>query len=143
VNAWEENMKILVAYDGSITSEKVLAVAVLHAKAFNASVDLLTSMESGDEKQMAQIKETERQLDYAKEKCESNGVPCEKHLLIRGLEPGDDILKFALENNVDEIIIGIRHRSRVGKIVFGSTAQYIIFNASCPVVTVKGDVKSH
>ena len=133
-------MKILVAYDGSMTSEKVLAVAVFHAKAFKASVDLVTSMESGDEKHMNRIQEAERQLDYAMEKCERNGVPCEKHLLIRGLEPGDDILKFAMENSVDEIMIGIRHRSRVGKIVFGSTAQYIIFNASCPVVTVKGDV---
>ena len=38
---------------------------------------------------------------------------------------------------VEEIIIGVRRRSKVGKLLFGSTAQYVILNAPCPVVSVK------
>jgi nucleotide-binding universal stress UspA family protein len=38
---------------------------------------------------------------------------------------------------VDEIIIGIEKRSKVGKLLFGSNAQYIILEAPCPVVSVK------
>ena len=38
---------------------------------------------------------------------------------------------------VGEIIVGIVQKSKVGKLLFGSTAQYVILNASCPVVTVK------
>jgi nucleotide-binding universal stress UspA family protein len=53
------------------------------------------------------------------------------------LQAGEDLVMLAEENKVDEIIIGVRRRSKVGKLLFGSTAQYVILNASCPVVSVK------
>jgi nucleotide-binding universal stress UspA family protein len=58
-------------------------------------------------------------------------------VLISDLEPGEDLVQFAEENKIDEIIIGIRKRSKVGKLMFGSTAQYVILNAPCPVVSIK------
>jgi len=65
------------------------------------------------------------------------GIKNETHLLIRGFEPGEDIVTFARENKVDEIMIGVRSRSKVGKLIFGSTAQAVILGAHCPVMTVK------
>jgi nucleotide-binding universal stress UspA family protein len=53
------------------------------------------------------------------------------------LDAGEDLVKLADEKKVDEIIIGVRRRSKVGKLIFGSTAQYVILNAPCPVVSVK------
>jgi nucleotide-binding universal stress UspA family protein len=38
---------------------------------------------------------------------------------------------------VDAIIIGVKRRSKVGKLLFGSNAQYVIIKADCPVTTVK------
>jgi len=47
------------------------------------------------------------------------------------------LVTFAREEQVDEIIIGVKSRSKVGKILFDSTAQAVILTAECPVVTVK------
>ena len=38
------------------------------------------------------------------------------HLLIRGMSPGEDIVAFAKEQEVDSIIIGVKRRSKVGKV---------------------------
>jgi nucleotide-binding universal stress UspA family protein len=53
------------------------------------------------------------------------------------MPPGEDLVKYAKENQIDQIVVGIRRRSKVGKLVFGSTAQYVILEAPCPVLTVK------
>jgi nucleotide-binding universal stress UspA family protein len=57
--------------------------------------------------------------------------------LIRGLAPGEDIVEFAEENKSDEIVIGVKRRSKVSKLLLGSTAQFVILQATCPVVSVK------
>ena len=54
-----------------------------------------------------------------------------------GLTPGEDLVEFAREHGSDEIIVGVERRSKVSKLLLGSTAQFVILNAPCPVVTVK------
>jgi nucleotide-binding universal stress UspA family protein len=130
-------MKIMVGYEQNNASEVSLKTAVEHAKAFAAEVLLVTSMVSGDEPDIETITEAEKNLEKAKKYCDEAGVACETHLLIRGFEPGEDLVMFAEEQNVDEIIIGIKRRSKVGKFIFGSTAQVVILDAHCPVLAVK------
>jgi nucleotide-binding universal stress UspA family protein len=64
-------------------------------------------------------------------------VKCEKHLLMRGNQPGEDLVAFAQENSANLIVIGVKKRSKVGKLMFGSTAQYVILESACPVLAVK------
>lgn len=130
-------MKILVGYDGSNAAKDGLVLAKKHAKAFEAKVFVLSSLEKGNEDQLPKIEQAERDLEYAKNFFEKDNIPCETHLLIRGLSPGEDLIEFANENEIDEIIVGVKRRSNVGKLIFGSNARYVIMEANCPVVTIK------
>jgi len=133
----EITMKILVGYDGTNSAKEALNLAKTHAKLFDASVDVVTSMEKGTEGQREQIEQAENGLEWAKSLFVESGIACNTHLLIRGLAPGEDIVEFAEESKSDEIVIGVKRRSKVSKLLLGSTAQYVILQATCPVVSVK------
>jgi nucleotide-binding universal stress UspA family protein len=47
------------------------------------------------------------------------------------------LLEIAEEVDASLLVIGIRHRSPVGKLLMGSTAQRILLDARCPVLAVK------
>jgi len=130
-------MKILVGYKGVNVGKELLKVALEHAIAFKAEVLIVTSMIGGEKDEQVLVKEAEENLVNVKKYFDEKQVPCKTHLLIRGLDAGEDIVNFANEKGVDEIIIGVKSRSKVGKLLFGSTAQVVILQADCPVVTVK------
>ena len=130
-------MKILVGYDGSNSAKDALNLAKKHAAAFNASVTIVTSLTGGSVTHAVEVEHATEDLEEAKKLFDGDGIQCETKLLVRGMTPGEDLVDFANEQAVDEIIIGIKRRSKVGKLLFGSNAQYIIIKAPCPVVTVK------
>jgi len=128
-------MKILVGYDGSAPSKEALNIAGKHAKAFGAFVYVVTSLE--EDTGADQIRRCEDELEYTKQFLSESGIAVETHLLIRGLSPGEDIVTFALDHEVDEIVVGLKKVSAVEKMIFGSNARYVILHAHCPVVSVK------
>ncbi len=130
-------MNILVAYDGTKEAKEAARVATRHARAFNARILLAYSMVGGPEIPRQEFEQAEKELQSQEITLKEEGFDCETLLSVRGLETGEDIIKIAEEKKAAEIIIGIQRKSKVGKLLFGSTAQYIILNAPCPVVTVR------
>ncbi len=130
-------MKIMIGYDSSNAAREAVKLGIQHAKAFDASIAVITSLEGGSETEGVEIKNAEEDLEESRGLIEKEGIACDVHLLVQGNSPGEDIVQFAKENNVDEIIIGVRKKSKVGKLLFGSNAQYVIVKAHCPVVAVK------
>jgi nucleotide-binding universal stress UspA family protein len=130
-------MKILIGYDGSGAGQDAMNTAKKYAVALDAEVDIVTSMVRGTEGEREEIMQAERGLEYAKSLFTAENIACETHLLIRGLAPGEDLVRFAKENDVDLMVVGVKRRSKVGKLLMGSTAQFVIIKAPCPVLSIK------
>ncbi|UAL29431.1 universal stress protein [Nocardioides rotundus] len=54
-------------------------------------------------------------------------------------DPGDAVVQVAQWHDASMIVVGLRHRSPVGKVLLGSTAQRILLDATTPVLGVKAD----
>lgn len=130
-------MKYLVGYDGGPASKRALELARERAKNEDALVYVVTSMGGGRKEDVKIIEDVEEALQWAEDYLEEEHVQCETVQLARGLSPGEDLVKYAKDNNVDRIYLGIEKKSRTRKILLGSTAQYIILKGPCPVITTK------
>ena len=130
-------MKYMVGYDGGPASRRALALAGEHAKQAKALVYVVTSMEGGRKEDLKDIEDVKAQLQWAKDFLLKEQVQCETVQLARGLSPGEDLVKFAEDNGIDAIYLGIEKTSRTRKIILGSTAQFIILKGPCPVTTTK------
>jgi nucleotide-binding universal stress UspA family protein len=130
-------MKIMVCYNGSRSSRTALEYGIRNAKIFNGKVFIVASMDnrtSDDAQEMIRIG---KEHEDAESRLRHEDIECESHVLVRGLDPGEDLVKYANDNEMDYIVVGIRKRSKMDKMIFGSTAQYIILNANCPIITVR------
>ena len=82
------------------------------------------------------VKMEERLAQEIKDLFEGVEIPYTVQLHVDDMEAGEKIVTIAKRNGVNLIFLGIRKRSKVGKLLFGSTAQYVILNAPCPVITL-------
>ena len=129
-------MKILVGYDGSDPAKKALQLAREHARAFGAeSIYVLHSKVTDLPRKEHEL--DEQDMENVRTSLKKEGFSFETHLSIRNMTPGDHLVEFAEEHKVDQIVIGVRMRSKVGKFIMGSTAQHVILQAPCPVLSTK------
>lgn len=56
-----------------------------------------------------------------------------------GTDPADELLKAMENDDAQLLVVGIRHRSPVGKLLFGSVAQQVLLECPKPVLAVKPD----
>ena len=78
-------------------------------------------------------------LDRVQRDVTELGVDVEVVRIEQGTDPADALVRVADERNASVIVIGLRHRSPVGKLIMGSAAQRILLDARCPVLAVKED----
>jgi nucleotide-binding universal stress UspA family protein len=78
-------------------------------------------------------------LDELDAALASAPVPAELRQLNDGRDIAQQLEAIALETGADLIVIGLRRRSRVGKLIMGSAASRILLSVSIPVLAVKAD----
>lgn len=135
-------MKILVGYNGGEVGRMALSLARDYALLHQAFVYVVTSMEGGSSEKQSDIVKAEEGLAFARTLMADAGVECDAQQSVRGLSPGEDLVAFAKENQIDHIFLGIKKVSRAQKAVLGSTARQVILKAPCPVTSVKFDLET-
>lgn len=89
--------------------------------------DRLVDPSYADDDDMARLEETLRE----------SGVEFTVHHGTSKDTAAEDVLEAAESHGADLIVIGLRHRTPVGKLIMGSTAQSILLGAACNVLAVK------
>lgn len=129
-------MNLMVCFDGSTASHHALYFAKKRANLLGAKILVVTSMGSGHDI-AADCERAEKLLEKVKTEIQHEQIACETHLSVRDLPAGENLARIAMTRSIDEIYIGVKNRSKVGKLIHGSTAHYLILNSPCPVVTVR------
>jgi len=122
--------RLLVGTDGPETSEHLLDY-LSGALGSDDQVCIVSSEPGGDETTSDEMATAEEALDVLEEGL--GEAVAERHQFVRGNEPVEDLLAAADDFDADEYVIGIRKRSPVGKVMFGSTAQTLLIDADRPV----------
>jgi nucleotide-binding universal stress UspA family protein len=128
-------MSVVVGYVPRGEGEAALTHAVAEARSRQTRL-VVVNTSRGD----ALVDERfadEQQLTALERRLADTGVSHEVVQTIRGREAAEEILAAAHEHRADLVVIGLRHRSPVGKLLMGSTAQKVLLEAACPVLAVK------
>jgi nucleotide-binding universal stress UspA family protein len=130
-------MKFLVCYDETNEAKEALKVAQEHARVWNAKLEVVKAVIRVEPLKHSKVQKMEESLaEQVKEILGDADPSFEVQLLLTDLTSGEQLVKFAEDLKIDLIFLGIVKKSKVGKLLFGSTAQYVILHAPCPVVTV-------
>jgi nucleotide-binding universal stress UspA family protein len=133
---------ILIAYDGSIQSDKATESALALAQSLDAKVLLFAVARPPEPATMVEV---DAMLDDAREHFEEQF----KKIINRARElevelgtdiavghPVEQIVHRAEMDHVDLIVLGRRGKSRFERMLVGSTAEKVLRYAHCPVMVV-------
>ena len=127
-------MGIVVGYLATPEGRAALDAAVEEARRRSARVVVVVSVRPDEpEERRAGTREA---LEQVNAELEGLGVAHEVRMLDGG-DVADDLISTAEDVAAQLVVLGLRRRSPVGKLILGSNAQRVLFDAPCPVLTVK------
>lgn len=131
--------RILIGLDDSDESWIAFEYGIELAKEVGAEkITAVHSEEGGDKTDLEEYRTGEEILEEAENRGEKEGIRVDTNLLVRGLDPDEDIVKFAEENNINHLIVGHRGRSSVARALLGSVAEGVVEKSHCAVTVVRG-----
>lgn len=140
---------VLVPVDGSAESEQALehALETLAAErltlihvvnpvsSFGYSDDDHFDFETYREQTDQSVDRGEQLLDRYRETAADHDVKVET--VLRTGQPAGEILEAIVELDVDQVVMGSRGRSGIGRVLFGSVAETVTRRSSVPVTVVR------
>ena len=145
--------KILVCLDGSKLAEQILPYVIEEAIRFRSKLVLLQviathtvtvveagasaiAVEAAAQQMEREQKDAKAYLEALTQSLRKKGVDAE-YVTLQGLQTGQTIVDYANEHGVDLIAIVTHGRSGLGRLVFGSVADFILREAGLPILVIK------
>ena len=128
-------MTILVAYAPRPEGRMALLKGLEIAKRRNEHLLVVNASPggSGEDASKADVQDVES----VEQIIAASGINAEFRQFVRGKSAVEEIETLVETLPVSLLIIGLRHRSKVGKLIMGSVAQDILMSVRCPVLAVK------
>jgi len=123
-------MSIVVGYLDTAEGRAALAAAADEARLRTTDVVVVVSRRPDEQEP------TEAGLAPVRELLTTAGVQHEVRVLDGG-DAAEDLIATAEDTGAQLLVIGLRQRSPVGKLILGVNAQRVLFDAPCPVLTVR------
>jgi nucleotide-binding universal stress UspA family protein len=130
-------VKIIVGYVLSPQGDAALEAGIREAKLRDAELVVMHSSRGGDAEREEDVAAYGAAGDRIEGHLENSGIRFRIGEHVVGNSPAQDIVGLARKEDADLIVIGVRRRSALGKMMLGSTAQDVIMNAPCPVLSVR------
>ncbi|HEX2902201.1 MAG TPA: universal stress protein [Jatrophihabitans sp.] len=127
-------MAIVVGYVPTETG--FLAVTEAEREAASLGVPIVIVNVIGPEGFVKPTAADERTLDAVVADLQAKGTPHRLHQVNSTDSPAEVLLATAAAENAKLIVLGLHRRSRLQKALLGSTAQTVLREATCPVLTV-------
>ncbi len=140
--------RILIPLDHSPGYEAIVDYACVLARGLGATLTLLhvytppnamVGIVPGatiDGEVAAEVSAGDELLDRAAERIRGQGIATVERILERASPPGPAIVGHATAGKYDLIIMGTHARKGVARLVLGSTAEQVLRDAPCPVLSV-------
>jgi nucleotide-binding universal stress UspA family protein len=143
--------RIMLATDFSVASEKAASYAKALARRFSSTVELAhvfnPSLVTTYEEAVIGLPTKERRkirketLEKLRDDFVSSGIET-RTVISEGHQIAKQLLRIAKEEDVDLIVTGTRSKPGVERLMLGSTAEQMIRNAECVVLTVGPNAKA-
>ena len=130
-------MAIVVGFLATVEGRAALDAAVREARLRSDRVVVVVSTRPDEPAE--QRHDLDVVLASVRDELQAAGLDHEIRVLDGG-DVADDLIGTAEETEAQLVVIGLRRRSPVGKLILGANAQRVLFDAPCPVLTVKPEL---
>jgi len=138
--------KVMIATDGSVNTEKAVITGIEIAKSMEAKLyavhvvpDIHAPVAKGGGLSKAReehIKsDGEKSIDHVEELAKKAGIEVEKKVLSGN--PGNEIIKFAHENDIDLIVMGRLGKSGATRFLIGGVSDKVVRGSSVEVLIAR------
>ena len=127
---------VVVALKPGLPIQPLLDLAKA-AAAPSARLHLVSRVQVGDGQELEHLESVRSALESAAAELEGEGYAASIEVGPVAVAVAGDINKAIENREADLAVIGLAKRSRVSKLLLGSTAQKVIMEAACPVLSTR------